>query len=309
MRSFRKQAAVFAATVSVFVLAGAAAPVPWLVSGVTYVIHATTIGQTAMMARDTAWTAHVAWGGMRGRMDIVDGGQAPLFAMGDYVLFDSTSYIVVHPASKTFSVPPDFSGPNAPGGLGALGNAMKISNLKVALDTLEKGSVVSGHRTSHYRMRSSYTLTVDLSAFGAPPDAATPATTMETSSDFWFADDLDAAPNPFGVSTRSTPGPGPAFMSWMEELWDRAREMQEAMPSRHLVVRTTTVTKINAMGSDMSTQATTEIRDYMRADVDVARLVLPADYTQAAMAGLEAFGPPTPLAPAALAKWRAVPKA
>src|SRR4051812_6236280 len=35
--------------------------------------------------------------GSRGRLDIVDGGIPELFAKGDYLLFDSTEVVIVHP--------------------------------------------------------------------------------------------------------------------------------------------------------------------------------------------------------------------
>src|SRR4051812_29874947 len=38
----------------------------------------------------------------RGRMDILSGGIESLFAKGDYLLFDSTDVVVVHPATKEF---------------------------------------------------------------------------------------------------------------------------------------------------------------------------------------------------------------
>lgn len=274
------------------------------IPGVTYTIHSTSIGAQARNGGDTAWTARVEWAAGRGRMDIVDGGQQPMFAKGDYVLFDSATYLVVHPATKTFSTAPDMSGKNASPQVAMMRDAMKVTDVKLSLDTLEKGTAVNGFRTSHYRMHSMFTMSIDLAALGAPPDAAPPATTSDITTDLWFADDLEPLPGPFMVG-HSAEMPG--FLSGMKTLFDRMQAMQASMPKR-LAVKQTTASKVNAMGNDVATQATTEIVDVMHRDVDESRLALPADYTQAAMAGLEVFGAPTPLAPDVLAKWRSVPK-
>jgi hypothetical protein len=294
------------ATTAIVVVAGAAAPAVHarLAPGVTYTLHSSVLGQMTQVAGDTAWTAHVAWGAGRGRMDIVSGGQKPMFAAGDYILFDSTTYLVVHPASKTFSTAPDMSSKNASNEMSMMRDAMKVSDIKASIDTLEQGStMVNGVRASHYRMRSSFTISIDFSSLGAPADATPPATTSESTIDMWFADDIESVPGPFMIGR---PGQMPAFLGGMKPYFDRMQALQGTLP-KHLVVRMSTATKIDGMANSIATNASTEILDFKRGDVDVSRMALPADYTQAAMTGLEVFGPPTTLAPEALAKWRSVP--
>jgi hypothetical protein len=123
------------------------------IPGVAYTLHETSVGLQARNGGDTAWTAHVEWAAARGRMDIVDGGQEPMFAKGDYLLFDSTTYIIVHPAAKTFSTAPDTSAKNASPQVAMMRDAMKVSDAKLSLDTLDKGSAVNGFRTSRRRRR------------------------------------------------------------------------------------------------------------------------------------------------------------
>jgi hypothetical protein len=295
------------ATTSMVVVAGAAAPAyyAFLAPGVTYTLHSTVLGQMTQAAGDTGWTAHVAWAAGRGRMDIVSGGQKPMFSAGDYILFDSTTYLVVHPAAKTFSPPPDMSGKNASNEMSMMRDAMKVSDVKASIDTLEQGSTtVNGVRASHYRMRSSFTISIDFSALGAPADATPPATTSESTIDMWFADEIESVPGPFMIGR---PSEMPGFLGGMKPYFDRMQALQATFP-KHLVVRMSTATRIDGMANTVATNAGSDILDFKRGDVDLSRMALPADYTQATMAGLEVFGPPGPLAPEALARWRSVPK-
>src|SRR4051812_43322046 len=73
-------------------------------------------GQGMAAAIPTAvqgYTANAISAAGRGRLDVIEGDASPLFAKGDYVLFDSTDMIVVHPSAREYvPVPRDaFSKP------------------------------------------------------------------------------------------------------------------------------------------------------------------------------------------------------
>ncbi|HXT16925.1 MAG TPA: hypothetical protein VN706_14895 [Gemmatimonadaceae bacterium] len=302
-RSYR-WAAVFAT----ILVAGAAAPIT-RVQGVSYTIRGSTHRARPVPAiPDTGYTAHVVWATSRGRMDIVSGAQRPLFAEGDYILFDSTDYIVVHPAAQTYSTPPDMSGMSSAPGMDQMRDAMKVSDIHMSLDTLERGVMINGFRTTHYRTRSSFTITIDMSAFGAAAGSNPPSTTTEAVTDIWYADTVAATPSPFVSTARELP----AMMGAMKEVFDRTKALRAAMPTQLLAVRTTTISRAIPAGSvgpvDGNSENAADISDFIRTNVDVSRLALPASYTLVPMAGTEMFGSPKPLAPEVLAKWRSVPK-
>src|SRR5207247_5911050 len=57
------------------------------------------------------WSGTAMFAAGRGRLDIIEGGAKGVFGRGDYLLFDSTDFIVVRPA------PTDYAGlPMGPGG-------------------------------------------------------------------------------------------------------------------------------------------------------------------------------------------------
>src|SRR5665213_2485037 len=71
-------------------------------------------GMIAALAAPTAhYVANAVFASGRGRLDIVDGGVESVFAKGDYVLFDSTDLVIVHPATHEFvSLPHDVTNDN-----------------------------------------------------------------------------------------------------------------------------------------------------------------------------------------------------
>src|SRR5690349_11626520 len=76
--------------------------------GFSYTIRVTGSAPGAMSgitggAGAQGYTGHALSLPARGRMDIIDGAVEGLFAKGDYLLYDSTDILVVHPASKTFT--------------------------------------------------------------------------------------------------------------------------------------------------------------------------------------------------------------
>ena len=73
--------------------------------GIGYTIHVTSTphagsgGSGVLAGGAQNYVGRAVFAVNRGRMDIVDGAVESLFSKGDYVLFDSTDLVIVHPAS------------------------------------------------------------------------------------------------------------------------------------------------------------------------------------------------------------------
>src|SRR5947208_3253589 len=78
-----------------------------IVPGLAYTLRSSSTSSNPMGAgMNEAWSANVVYAAGRGRMDMLEGSRSQIFTAGDYVLFDSAEAIVVHPATKTFSMFP-----------------------------------------------------------------------------------------------------------------------------------------------------------------------------------------------------------
>src|SRR5215211_1008445 len=108
-----RQTFVSAACVAAIGSMVAAQPVPRGQSpGVAYDIRVTSSprGESRMTAA-LAMTAQnyagrVVFAAGRGRMDVTEGGAEALFKKGDYILFDSTDLVIVHPEAQEFLLLP-----------------------------------------------------------------------------------------------------------------------------------------------------------------------------------------------------------
>ena len=78
-------------------------------------------------------------------MDIVEGGVETLFGKGDYLLFDSTDVIVVHPSTHDFVAIPRDIASRSMGRLEAMGLRIAIADEKVLLDSVV--STIGAQRT------------------------------------------------------------------------------------------------------------------------------------------------------------------
>jgi len=298
MRQLRPFAAVFA-TVMVVMVAAAAAPTfpARLVAGTLYTIRSAHSPTPMQSPTDTAYVAEVAMASGRGRMDVVSGAEPPMFKAGDYILFDTTGYVIVHPSTKTYSTIPDFSAMS-----GQIGDMMKLSDVKISIDTLERGTV-NGMRATHYRTNMSFTMTMDMSSFGVSAAQAPPPMRSDMKGDVWYADSIEETPNPFLKTADQLPA-----IPFISPILDEMKKVRASLPAHRLAVKMENSVHVNAMGQENTNHSVAEITDFRRGDVDVSRLVLPPDYMQTAIPGMEMLGPPTPLTPDALAKWRAVPR-
>ncbi|HTR78194.1 MAG TPA: hypothetical protein VMH39_08795, partial [Gemmatimonadaceae bacterium] len=265
----------------------------------------------AMEAMRSNYTAVVVFAAGRGRMDVVDGSSGNQFAKGDYILFDSSDYIVVEPQSKQFYGTPKDLMTQLSSAQQAAGMSMSIKNLTVSLDTLGPGDPIGGLATQHYRINEAYTMVIDASGMGIDLGSMAPPP-MDTKStiELWYADIPNFPPNPFAGFGASLRGQGSGALGgmsgMMKALSDTLAAMEAALPRGRTAVKMTTSMRLSgmmAMGTDMST----EISDIKSTDVDADQLVLPDGFTQTAMPGMDALPGGAPLPTDGGAKWKVRP--
>jgi hypothetical protein len=170
-----------------------------------------------------------------------------MFDKGDFMLFDSTDYIIVRPATKTFFAIPTDMGKrvaDATAGAGGMAPKMTLTNVTVTLDTLGAGEVVAGLATQHYRLSINYTMTIDMSALGADAANFAPPPMVTTSTiDFLVAARPDIPPNPFmlrGGMEKKAMGMMSGLMGGaMQELADKTAVATKGLLSGTLPVKVT----------------------------------------------------------------------
>lgn len=231
----------------------------------------------------------------RGRMDIVQGGVPPLFTAGDYVLFDTTGFLVVHPATRDFiAITRDAGGPSADR-LAQAGVDIKLSDVKVTLDSLGPSDTVAGYATVHYRMTSAFNMSIEASFMAQQLGA-------EAVTDYWVAFVPGLPNNPLlranGVMSLQTMGS--AFADLSRRVDSASARMHQAVALRS----TTTSRLVQGPGESGAVESTSEVSNLANAPVDENLLIIPAGFTQKPIPGFEAM----PL-PDIAAKWRRRPGA
>jgi hypothetical protein len=268
--------------------------------GVEYTIRVTSTphggsGAASIMASSSQnYIGHAVFAANRGRMDIVEGGVESVLGKGDYVLFDSTDLVIVHPSNKTFlALPHDAAGQTIER-LQAFGVRMSISDEKVTMDSISAGDTVAGIATTHFRMTTAFTISVD--AGFVQQRLATESTT-----DYWVAMLPGVPRNPL-LSANGLSGPSAMtgmFKSISAKVDSAARRMGSAV-----ALKTSTISRlIDGQGSSTTVEQTSNVSDIQRTDVDEGLLVLSPEYKAVSLSG----GGET-LAEDVGAKWRVLPR-
>lgn len=287
--------------------------------GMTYTMRSSAApvgdgpGAAAMRASLANYTGVVVFAAGRGRMDITEGSQPQMFEQGDYVLFDSSDYIIVRPSEKHFFTMPTEAIGAASNAMEATGMKMSAKNVTVSLDTLGPGDPLDGLATQHYRINQAYTMVIDMSGLGMDLGGMTPPPMdAKTTMEYWYADVPEVLPNPFaGMATgmkggASSPTPAGGMMGFMKEVSDKMEIVQAALPKGKVAVKTVSSMRMSGM-MGMGMDMTMEISGIKKIDVDPTQLALPDEFTQIAMPGMEALGSTTPLPADGGAKWRVKP--
>jgi hypothetical protein len=268
-------------------------------AGIAYTIHVAStphVGSSAGAKAGGAqnYLGRAVFAANRGRMDIVDGGVESLFSKGDYILFDSTDLVIVHPASKVFiQLPHDVAGQTMQQ-LEAIGAKISIGNEKVALDSLGHGDTVSGIPTSHYRMTTAFTMSVDAGI--VQQRLAT-----ESITDYWVASVSGLPRNPL---LRANGLAGASAMTGMFKSISLKVDSAAKRMGSAVALRTTTVSRlIDGQGTNTMTEQSFDVSSIEPRDIDDSVLVLPADYKQRSSSGVDEA-----VSNDAGAKWRIPPR-
>jgi hypothetical protein len=276
-------------TISIFCLAGMIAPraraqrpIPPPVTGFTYTLTATADSPTAPPGvtggpGSQGYVAHASVLGPRGRMDIVEGGIPELFTKGDYLLFDSSEVVIVHPSTQHVVLLTEQT-KRASGQMDSIPLNMKVSDEKATLDSLGSGDTVSTFPTLRYR------LTI---AFNVEMAVASMVTRVgsEAVTDYWVASIPGMAPNPLLRSNgMSSSGAGvPGMLHGLSLRVDSA----SARMGRTTVLRSSSTTRINAgPGRAMQTHSSVVVSDLKRAPVNKNSLIVPIQYKVELLPGL-----------------------
>lgn len=267
--------------------------------GVSYTIrvgdaHRPGGGMAGVMGPgERSYVASAVFVAGRGRMDILDGGVESLFGKGDYVLFDSTDLLVVHPATREFVPLPRDAGIQRVEDMESMGFKATVADVKVTLDSLGPGDTISGFPTQHFRMTTAFTMRIDAGVLQR-------RLATESVTDYWVASVPGLPGNPLlranGFS--GTPVATGMFRELSTKVDSAAARMGNAV-----ALRTTTSSRlIQGPGEVEQMEQTSAVSDIRSRDIDENLLILPQGYKQAALPGLEG----APLGDAG-AKWRLPP--
>lgn len=268
---------------------------PSLVPGYAYTLRVSGHAGSSPVAGPgtNSYVGRVSYAGARGRMDIVDGGVEMMFAKGDYILFDSTEIVVVHPATEEFLV----IGPDAlrhtANRMAVTGVVMTTSDEKVSLDSLGVGDTVSGVPTRRYRLSLAFNMNIDAPSSGRSRIAS------ESTTDYW----VGSVPGLPSNSLLRSNGLGMSAMPGLFATLGARVDSASARMGQTIALRTISTTRIAAgPGQQIETHQSSEVSDLARRPVDQSLLVLPDRFKPVSAEGGDA-----PSAEA-VAKWKTLPK-
>jgi hypothetical protein len=267
--------------------------------GVTYTIQVASTphggpGGGAMAGPAQNYTGRAIFAANRGRMDIVEGSVESLLSKGDYILFDSTDLVIVHPASKSFvPLPHDVAGQTMER-LESIGVKVTLADEKVALDSLGFGDTVSGIPTAHYRLTTAFTMSLDAGVIQQRLGT-------QSVTDYWVGSVPGLPRNPL---LRANGLAGPSAMTGMFKSISRKVDSVAKRMGSAIALRTSTVSRlIDGQGDTTTMEQTSDVSNIEHRDVDDSVLVLPPDYRPRALGGVEEG-----IADDAGAKWRIRPR-
>lgn len=266
------------------------------IAGLRYTMTVTTAVRGSSGGAPRKFVARVIEAAGRGRMDIVEGTFGAEFGIGDYLLFDSTEFVIVRPGSREFTVVPAGLATRSMEMLQAIpGVHLTVGNVTVSLDTIRRVDTIQQLPTRHYRLGIAYEIALDAGIM-------TDTISTDVRSDFWMADLPGFPPSPFSQFTTAGGGATGPLKQMLDTVTAAAGALRRGVP-----VKSVSISRMReGKSAPVETEQTMDVTDYRRAAVDAARLVLPPDYRETPMPGLEAL-PAVPRAPSDSVKWRTRP--
>lgn len=247
----------------------------------------------ALAAPPAHYVANAVFASGRGRLDIVDGGVESVFAKGDYVLFDSTDLVIVHPDAHEFvPLPHDVTDKNV-SQMQAMGLTLTIGDVKVTIDSVPGSDTVAGHATRHFKMTTAFTMSIEAGVMKQ-------RLATESVTDYWVANVPGLPGNPLlranGFS--GTPVATGLFRDLSSRVDSAAARMGSAV-----ALKTSTASRLmRGPGAIVQMQQTSEVSDLRNVGVDASSLMLPAGFKEGVLPGTDA-----PAGADNGAKWRTPP--
>lgn len=214
--------------------------------------------------------------GQRGRLDVTDGGAPELFAKGDYLLFDSSEVVIVHPSSQTFVLLTQ----QTLASTGALDTAdfkLTVSDEKVQLDSIGPGDTISTFPTTRYRLTLAFNMSLDMAVMRTRVGS-------EAVTEYWVATIPGMTPNPL-VRSNGMSGGVPGMLKALSLRVDSVT----ARMGKTIVLRTSSTTRITAgPGQSIESRNSSVVSDVKHAAVDKNSLIVPLQFKVAPLVGLPA---------------------
>lgn len=241
----------------------------------------------AMTVPATGWTATLVDAAGRGRMDVENVQGPGLFAAGDYALYDSAHFVIVHPAARTFTVRRQHEPTSS---LIPLGLTSRVGGVVASFESLGTGGLVDGSPTQLYRTTLTYHMTVELKAMvPGLAELEPPRYDVALTMDYWFAESTAAVSVPFLSSPLKARA---AAFNPVRELLERLRpagvsqaQIEHAatnaapFPSGMLLLKTATSTRAVHTAGTAGSDMLMEISGRASTSVDLRRLVIPEGFT------------------------------
>jgi hypothetical protein len=203
------------------------------------------------------------------RMDIVEAGQSPVWAAGDYAITSRDTLLVVSPDKKQYFVlGPDFGAGEMEEFMHSSGMEMKVKDGGFAFDSLPDGGLIDGRKTRHFRMSHQGFMNMTM------PTGETEVA-FKSETDYFVT--RERAPDATSFFGPSTFGAGPAGMM-SPAMADKMRAAIGTM--KGFVVRS--VTHTNSMMTENTTDRTqtTDAQNLQEADVASISLTPPSGYAR-----------------------------
>jgi hypothetical protein len=153
---------------------------------------------------------------------------------------------------------------------------MEFSGTQATVDNLGAGPTILGHPTSHYRMATA--MTMSISAMGQEQSAK-----LSSSTDYYFANDISGALNPF-ASITGTDMVG-MFGGTSKEFGDKMKAAQNKLP-KGTPLRANSVSTIVAQGQTQVRTTHAEVTAIKWVNADPKVFEVPAGATPVQMPGM-----------------------
>lgn len=170
-----------------------------------------------------------------------------------------------------------------------MGVKMDLSNTKATVDSLGPGPAILGHPTSHYRIGTGMTMTIN--AMGQQQTV-----NIASTSDYFYATDIKGAVNPF--ASLSGADMASAFTGSSKEFAEKMKAAQAKLPKGTPLKATSSATMIVSGMPPRVTNTDAVVTGIKWVDADPKAFEVPASYTPLELPGLNGQPPSGAIPPA-----------